>query len=190
MSQPLTVTVHCAATRLLRVCCVLCRGFDWEEYAPAVDDNGVIHRVQQLIGMLKQRSTAYRHRHLLVPFGDDFKFRNAELQFSNMGKLVRYIQQHHSELGVWAQFSTLSDYFSAIEKEGQFPSLQGDFMPYADNEQSYWTVSTHACIHCTHRTHRTHLTHLTHHWSSVLRWLTDVVVLSWSCRVCGCVVAG
>ena len=118
------------------------RGYDWEEYAQQVDDNSVVGRSQQLINTLKQRGAAYRHRHLLVPFGDDFKFRQAELQFSNMGRIVRYIQEHTAELGVWAQFSTLSDYFAGAQREGQFPSLQGDFMPYADNEQSYWTVGT------------------------------------------------
>jgi hypothetical protein len=115
------------------------RGYDWEEYAQQVDDNSVMGRSTALIATLKQRAAAYRHRHLLVPFGDDFKFRNAELQFGNMGRIVRYIQEHSAELGVWAQFSTLSDYFSGAQKDGQFPSLQGDFMPYADNEQSYWT---------------------------------------------------
>ena len=117
------------------------QGFDWEEYAQQVDDNSVGSRATQLVNSLKGRAAAYRHRHLLVPFGDDFKFRNAELQFSNMGRLVRYIQQHSAMLGnVWIRFSTLSDYFQAAADEGQFPSLQGDFMPYADNEQSYWTV--------------------------------------------------
>lgn len=117
------------------------QGFDWEEYAPSVDDNSVASRAAQLISTLKARSTAYRHRHLLVPFGDDFKFRNAELQFGNMGKLVQHIQQHSKQMGnVWVRFSTLTDYFTAAAAEGQFPSLQGDFMPYADNEQSYWTV--------------------------------------------------
>ena len=121
------------------------QGFDWEEYAQAVDDNSVASRAQQLVSALKGRSSSYRHRHLLVPFGDDFKFRNAELQFGNMGKLVRYIQQNSHQLGnVWIRFSTLTDYFSAAAAEGQFPSLQGDFMPYADNEQSYWTVSATA----------------------------------------------
>ena len=118
----------------------VCRGYDWEEYAQPVDDNSVGQRASALVSLLKGRSSAYRHRHLLVPFGDDFKFRNAELQFSNMGRLVRHIQEHSQEMGVWAQFSTLSDYFAAAHSEGQFPSLQGDFMPYADNEQSYWTV--------------------------------------------------
>lgn len=32
--------------------------------------------------------TAYRSPHLLVPFGDDFKFRNANLQFRNMDQLI------------------------------------------------------------------------------------------------------
>jgi hypothetical protein len=57
-----------------------------------------------------------------------------------MGRIIEFIQQRQQEFGVWIQFSTLSEYFTQAAMEGQFPSLQGDFMPYADNEQSYWTV--------------------------------------------------
>ena len=45
-------------------------------------------RARELVLSLKQRSVAYRHNHLLVPFGDDFKFKNAEAQFRNMDKLI------------------------------------------------------------------------------------------------------
>ena len=117
------------------------QGFDWEEFAPVVDEGSVASRARQLVDALRRRSAAYRHRHLLVPFGDDFKFRNAELQFSSMTRIIEFVQQREAELGVSIRFSTLSDYFTAAASEGQFPSLQGDFLPYADNEQSYWTVS-------------------------------------------------
>jgi hypothetical protein len=37
---------------------------------------------------LQSRGLVYRTSHVLVPFGDDFKFRNAQLQYSNMDQLI------------------------------------------------------------------------------------------------------
>ena len=44
-----------------------------------------------LLRALLDRSGAYRTSHVMVPFGDDFKFMNAEVQFENMDKLIRAI---------------------------------------------------------------------------------------------------
>lgn len=46
--------------------------------------------------------------------------------------------------GIHIQFGTLSDYFEAVKAEDvAHPYYDGDFFPYADNEDSYWTVSVH-----------------------------------------------
>lgn len=43
------------------------------------------------------------------------------------------------------RYGTVSDYFDAVNAASkknniQFPSYNGDFFPYADNDDSYWTV--------------------------------------------------
>lgn len=39
------------------------------------------------------------------------------------------------------QYSTLSDYFGAVAaSNAKFATVQGDFFPYADNDDSLWTV--------------------------------------------------
>jgi hypothetical protein len=81
--------------------------------------------------------------HLLVTFGDDFKFKNAALQFRNMDLLINAINKN-TGLGVHIRYSTLSEYFSAVHSEStlkkiSFPFHRGDFFPYADNGDSYWT---------------------------------------------------
>ena len=122
-----------------------------------MDDGNVVQRATALIAVLKARSAAYRHRHLLVPFGDDFKFRNAELQFSNMGRIVRYIQEHSAELKVWAQFSSLSDYFTAAHSEGTIPSTAGRL--HAIRGQRTKLLDSHNHTHTDTHTHTYTLTH-------------------------------
>eukprot|EP01116_Phalansterium_solitarium_P016044 TRINITY_DN3630_c0_g2_i1.p1 TRINITY_DN3630_c0_g2~~TRINITY_DN3630_c0_g2_i1.p1 ORF type:complete len:1254 (-),score=450.47 TRINITY_DN3630_c0_g2_i1:473-4234(-) len=118
-------------------------GFDWEE-------NGIIGpnqgRADTLVRILKDRAASYQTNQLLVPWGDDFKFQQAELQFSNMGDLIDYVNSN-PQFGVDIQFSTLSRYFDAVKEylatseaaSLKFPVYKNDFFPYADNEDSYWT---------------------------------------------------
>jgi len=120
------------------------KGFDWEEGAPQVNSMNVENRANQLTSELKRRAAAYRTRHLLVPFGDDFKFKNAANQFQNMEQLVKHVSENEARYGVRLRFSTLSEYFAdasrwAQQHGVQFPLFMGDFFPYADNEDSYWT---------------------------------------------------
>ena len=56
------------------------KGFDWEDGAPGVSDYNVDERSRTLCEEMKQRARAFRSNHVLVPFGDDFKFRNPGLQ--------------------------------------------------------------------------------------------------------------
>lgn len=74
-------------------------GFDFENMGtPYINEWNLEARASELVKMLRSRSSAYRTEHLLVPFGDDFKFRDAELQFSNMDQLVHYINKKAEEV--------------------------------------------------------------------------------------------
>jgi hypothetical protein len=129
----LTIAVSC----LFR--CV-CSGFDWEEGAWGIDGNNVGSRARDLSNIMRSRAAAYRANNLLVPFGDDFKFKQAERQFSNMDRLIEHINANQATYGMRIRYSTLSDYFEAVAGSNtKFPVLTGDFFPYADNEDSYWT---------------------------------------------------
>lgn len=89
---------------------------------------------------MRQRASAYRTPHLLVPFGDDFKFKAADRQFGNMDRLMEHINANSDSLNMRVQYSTLSDYFQAVAAtETKHSVMEGDFFPYADNEDSYWT---------------------------------------------------
>jgi len=88
------------------------RGFDFEANGGMVTDQNVRQRAAQLasmlrvsrfllhclgcytkylVGLAQDRSKHYRTPNLLVTFGDDFKFRNARHQFTNMERLIATI---------------------------------------------------------------------------------------------------
>ena len=93
------------------------RGFDFEnpEGYPVTSQN-VDSRSIGLIRELRSRSRAYRTKHVLVPFGDDFKFQDAEKQFSNMDQIISHVNEKTDGdyEGVTLRYSTLSDYFEAV----------------------------------------------------------------------------
>ena len=120
------------------------RGYDWEEPGVArVSQWNAGSRAASLVSKLKSRAHAYKTNHLLVTFGDDFKFKNAGLQFRNMDLIIKSINDNHG-FGMHIRYSTLSEYFSAVHSDAHrksvaFPFHRGDFFPYADNGDSYWT---------------------------------------------------
>jgi hypothetical protein len=64
------------------------RGFDWEEGAEVIQTSRLEFRAREFVNIMLERAKAYKTTHLLVPFGDDFKFQNAEKQFTNMEMLI------------------------------------------------------------------------------------------------------
>ncbi|KAL9652227.1 hypothetical protein ABK040_011887 [Willaertia magna] len=117
------------------------RGFDFENAGvELITDHNIDRRANEFIDDMRKRSAHYRTGYLLVPFGDDFKFKSADRQFSNMDRLIDYINKRNS--GVTVQYSTVTDYFEALSqdfKDTKYPVVKHDFVPYADNSDSYWT---------------------------------------------------
>lgn len=99
-------------------------------------------RSDRLVKAFRLRASFYKTQHLLVPFGDDLRFAAADKQFTNMEKLMRNINENVE--GVEIRFSTASEYFASVRQtlavtSMKLPLFQGDFYPYADNAQSYWS---------------------------------------------------
>lgn len=121
------------------------KGYDWEERSATITGSNVESKALQLVNAMRKRAAAYKTSQLLMPFGDDFKFKDAKKQFSNMDQLVNEVKQHPDKYpGVTLRYSTLSEYFTAVSRESlerdvTFNVYRGDFFPYADNEESYWT---------------------------------------------------
>ena len=93
--------------------------------------------------MAKERARYFKTPNVIVPFGCDFNFQNALMKYKNMDKLIDYINQHSTELGITAQYSTLSDYFEAVHSTQTTWSRHSfDFFPYIDNSMRYATPTS------------------------------------------------
>lgn len=74
---------------------------------------------------------------ILVPFGDDMKFQNADKQYMNMDLLMDAVNANPS-YGVNVQYGTIGDYMTLINQDGaNWPSYTGDFMPLATDNNVY-----------------------------------------------------
>ena len=70
-----------------------------------------------------------------MPFGDDFRFCDAEKQFSNMDQIVNYINAHSDEYNMDARYVTLDEYFGAVyNQKMSWPTFEGDFAVYSDGQ--------------------------------------------------------
>lgn len=92
---------------------------------------------------------------LMVPFGDDMKFQNAHKQYSNMDRLIKYINANFDRFGVHVVYGTIGDYMKTVavpegsdaESSGSagtaaraqpdWPTYAGDFFPLATNLNVY-----------------------------------------------------
>ena len=121
-----------------------------ESRAQPVTSSNVGHLSHLLHQQYRKKASLFRHKVLLVPLGDDFRYdRNIEWdqQYTNYIKLFDYMNQK-KEWNVNARFGTLQDYFMELKKHVKstnadvhelFPTLQGDMFPYTDHDGQFWT---------------------------------------------------
>ncbi|KAK5583106.1 hypothetical protein RB653_004696 [Dictyostelium firmibasis] len=109
----------------------LTTGFDFESdptQNPPINQSNIYERASIFVEIMQQRNQLYRHNNLLIPFGNDFRFQNASLEFDNMDKLIEYINSNQS-WGVTIQYATLNQYFEqleSIEPSIQYPEIVGE----------------------------------------------------------------
>lgn len=69
---------------------------------------------------------------MLVPFGDDFKFVNAKVEYENMDLLMDHINANVAKYGIRMRYSTAGQYIDAVQAtKTEWPVYTGDFFPYA-----------------------------------------------------------
>lgn len=114
-------------------------GYNFEKDEPITDTN-IATKADNLVLEFKKRANWYRTRHLFIPGGDDFRWKDAYIQFENWDKLIDYINARSDQYGVEIHYATLDDYFRSVHAENvTWPVYETDFFPYADNADSYWT---------------------------------------------------
>lgn len=131
-------------------------GFDWEhgvtQNLPVGDGPPVIitqspswvtptnvkQRAEEYALLARERAKWFKTNNVLIPLGCDFNFQNAWMKYKNMDKLISYINEHSNELRIKAQYSTLSDYFAAVQATNTTWTVRDfDFFPYIDNDRRF-----------------------------------------------------
>ena len=78
--------------------------------------------------------------HIMFTMGDDFQYQNARMNFKNMDKLIKHMNEKSDETGIHLLYSTPDCYLRAITSGDQtYPRKEDDFFPYASGPYSYWT---------------------------------------------------
>ena len=122
----------------------------WGIRTAKISSRNVRERASTLLDQYRKKAQLYgdrdNHNVLLVPLGDDFRFRDlseAHDQFENYELLMDYINSQ-SDWNTEIKWGTLKDYFdfvlkNNIETKKNVETFTGDFFTYADRQDQYWS---------------------------------------------------
>ncbi|XP_052852729.1 lysosomal alpha-mannosidase-like [Drosophila gunungcola] len=104
-------------------------------------DNNVKSRVDGFIAYAAQVAEKFRTNHIMIPMGGDFQYEDAEVNFKNMDKLIKYVNERQASGSKYNIFySTPGCYLNSVHKSVQsYPNKTLDFFPYGSDTNSFWT---------------------------------------------------
>ena len=105
------------------------------------EEEGVWHaeNAQKLMAVIDERARHYRTDEILVLFGDDFQYMQADQNFAQMDNMIEYMNSKHGNKYNF-MYSTPSQYIDAVNKYNvTWPTKYDDGFPYSDKANSYWT---------------------------------------------------
>ncbi|KAL8108947.1 alpha-mannosidase At3g26720-like [Apium graveolens] len=117
--------------------------FEINDVSPPIQDDvllfdyNVEERVNDFVAAALAQANVTRTNHLMWAMGTDFRYQYAVSWFRQMDKFIHYVNMDGR---VNAMYSTPSIYTDAkYAAEETWPVKTGDFFPYADQENAYWT---------------------------------------------------
>ncbi|CAA0824595.1 Glycosyl hydrolase family 38 protein [Striga hermonthica] len=120
-------------------------GFSFEinDVSPPIQDDDLLfdynvqQRVDDFVAAAVAQANLTRTNHLMWTMGTDFRYQYAVSWFRQMDKFIHYV---NLDGRVNALYSTPSIYTDAKHAAHEkWPLKTGDFFPYADRENAYWT---------------------------------------------------
>ncbi|EDW52191.1 GM12694 [Drosophila sechellia] len=104
-------------------------------------DNNVKSRVDDFIAYAAQVAEKFRTNHIMIPMGGDFQYEDAEVNYKNMDKLIKYVNERQSSGSKYnIIYSTPTCYLNSVHKSVQsYPNKTLDFFPYGSDTNSFWT---------------------------------------------------
>lgn len=74
-----------------------------------------------------------------MPWGCDFTFQNARLNFDQMDRIIKYMNMHNTANMVF-RYSTPSEFIQALKNESvRWPVHYDDGFPMRDTNGNYWS---------------------------------------------------
>eukprot|EP01133_Synstelium_polycarpum_P001460 gene1460-1693_t len=132
-------------TSVLRAMYCTPSGFNFEGGDDPIQDDpnlfnvNIAERAAAFVAVAQEYATHFRTNNVLIPFGCDFAYMNANMYFKNIDKLIAYINDH-PELGLNVLYSTPSTYIEAVNAANLVWEVKtDDLFPYADGPDAYWT---------------------------------------------------
>ncbi|XP_034129785.1 lysosomal alpha-mannosidase-like isoform X7 [Drosophila guanche] len=118
---------------------VLCRDdpiIDGDSY-----DNNVQTRVDDFLAYAAKVAAKFRTTHIMIPLGGDFQYEDAHINYKNMDKLIKYVNERQADGSTYNLFySTPACYLNSVHEGLQtWPNKTDDFFPYASDSNSFWT---------------------------------------------------
>ena len=89
---------------------------------------------------MQEERVGYRTNNLLLYYGEDFAFNEADINYENIEMIMKYVN-NNMKGKMKMVYSTPTQYFDSVLKSGvKFDKHSNyDFFPYADNAHCYWT---------------------------------------------------
>lgn len=115
-----------------------------------VNENNLAERARILYEQYRITADLYQHKSLYIGLGEDFSYSQSgdwDRIYKNYEMLINYINSK-KEWKMTIKFGTLAEYFESIRQDqklksaadgSSFPVLSGDFFPYSDYRNDYWT---------------------------------------------------
>ncbi|KAK3026722.1 hypothetical protein RJ639_042175, partial [Escallonia herrerae] len=117
--------------------------FEINDESPPIQDDALLfdynvqERVNDFVAAAIVQANITRTSHIMWTMGTDFRYQYAVSWFRQMDKFIHYVNKDGR---INALYSTLSIYTDAKYAANEYwPLKAGDFFPYADRENAYWT---------------------------------------------------
>ncbi|XP_033226476.1 lysosomal alpha-mannosidase-like [Belonocnema kinseyi] len=96
-------------------------------------------KVEEFLSYVQSQASSYRTNNILITMGNDFAYKNADMWYTNLDKLNKYINLLNGT-DYNAIYSTPSCYIKALNEEKlAWSSKSDDFFPYGSEWNAYWT---------------------------------------------------
>lgn len=126
-------------------------GFNWDVLSddqpvqddPQLDNMNVRELSDLFAATMREYKTGFPHNEVLVPMGCDFEYENANEDWLNIERLMKYINARQDVYRMQLIHSTPTQYLAAVRNssysEVNLTVTYNDFFPYASAPYEYWT---------------------------------------------------